>query len=100
MVTRSPSSIPSHVDRLVALLIDQHRRWSQGDTIRIETYLEHHPELHDDPAVLGMLVAGEILWRTDRGESPDLDEYLRRFPQVETALRRQFAPAAPTLPGP
>jgi WD40 repeat protein/tRNA A-37 threonylcarbamoyl transferase component Bud32 len=76
---------------LLALLrADQRRRWQQGEEIPVEAYLEQAPALAARPDAILDLVMNEVGLREDRGERPQLDEYLARFPQVADALRRQF----------
>jgi serine/threonine protein kinase len=64
------------------------RRWQRGERVLVETYLRDDPALaHDEEALLDLIYC-EFLVRGERGESPTLDEYLRRFPQH--AARLQF----------
>jgi WD40 repeat protein len=57
----------------------------------VEAYLDEHPGLGGDGTLVLDLVYNEVLLREERAESPRLEEYLRRFPQHEDSLRRQFA---------
>jgi adenylate cyclase len=104
-----------------SLLIDQRRRWEQGELVLVEAYLEQKPGLRAETEEVLELIEHEIVLRQERGESPNLEEYLRRFPDLERDLRLHFevrgalgtwrAPAraaqargalvnqAPTLPG-
>jgi serine/threonine protein kinase len=72
------------------LLDDQSRRWQEGDAIRVEAYLEQHPELRDDPDGLLDLIFNEILLREEQGEVPDPAEYVERFPWMADQIRLHF----------
>jgi WD40 repeat protein len=85
---------------LSALRADQSVRWQRGDRVRVEKYLEEHPELGSDPEALLDLVYAELLLRLEGGEVPSLEEYLDRLPQhAESLLRRwsTFCLAHPEL---
>jgi predicted Ser/Thr protein kinase len=70
---------------------DQRRRWLGGDRVMVESYLERWPTLAEDVQGLLDLVYAEVLLREELGETPTLDEYLRRFPSHADSLKRQFA---------
>jgi serine/threonine protein kinase len=99
-VTFSGSPTPPRVAG--QLLDDQCRRWQQGESVRVEAYLEAHPELRDDPDGLLDLIFNEILLREERAETPEFAEYVERFPWLAEQLRphfavHQFAGLAPTV---
>jgi WD40 repeat protein/tRNA A-37 threonylcarbamoyl transferase component Bud32 len=73
-----------------AALADLRERWRQGERVPVETYLDQLPALRSDNDCLLDFVYGEILVREELGEAPDVDEYIQRFPEHESALRRQF----------
>ena len=73
------------------LLADQRLRWSQGQRVTVEAYLEHYPQLRGDPAALRTLLAGEIALRREQGDGFELDEFCRRFPDLSPWLKEQFA---------
>ncbi|GIW79986.1 MAG: hypothetical protein KatS3mg105_1793 [Gemmatales bacterium] len=78
------------VERIVsALAIDQWHRWHRGERIAAEDYFNRFPVL-ETAADAFDLVFGEYLVREELGESPTLEEYLARFPQFSTELKRQF----------
>ncbi len=80
------------LDSLAATLrAEQVERWLAGDRVPLEALLARYPALQAAPDVLLDLIYAEVLLREEHGERPALDEYLRRFPEHETALRRQFA---------
>jgi WD40 repeat protein/Tfp pilus assembly protein PilF len=85
------SSDPPAPPRLAArLLDDQCRRWQQGDAVRVEAYLEQHPELREDGDALLDLVFNEVLLREERGEIPAIADYAERFPWLAGQLRVHF----------
>jgi len=69
---------------------DLRERWRSGERVPAEAYLSQLPTLHSNTDGLLDLIYGEILAREELGESPDVAEYVRRFPEHESALRRQF----------
>jgi tetratricopeptide (TPR) repeat protein len=74
---------------LTILRFDQLQRWRAGDRFPVERYLQTYTALKDDPEQALVLVYGEFLVRRELGESPTLDEYVRRFPQYATRLHEQ-----------
>ena len=72
------------------LLIDQQRRWQQGERPLVEAYLLTHPDLGANTDALLDLIGYEVLLRRQRGEEPTLEEYLGRFPHLSSQLRTQF----------
>jgi hypothetical protein len=64
------------------LRLDRRRRWQQGERILAEAYLQRHPVLQADAACILKLVYHEVLLREELGESPQLEECVRRFPQL------------------
>jgi serine/threonine protein kinase/tetratricopeptide (TPR) repeat protein len=73
-----------------ALLDDQACSWRRGERTAVETYLQRHPELRDEPDRLLDLIYHEVLLRTRGGETPQLAEYQRRFPELSEPLEDQF----------
>src|SRR5262249_40368616 len=71
-------------------LLEQRRRWRRGERVRVEDYLEQYPALRSDGEGILDLVCNEIDLREERGECPQLDEYLHRFPQSAAQLGPQF----------
>jgi eukaryotic-like serine/threonine-protein kinase len=72
-------------------LVQNHReQWRSGRRLSVEAFLrEFPPPVFDDEEVLD-LIYGEVVLREEDSESPELDEYLRRFPQYAGELRAQF----------
>lgn len=68
---------------------DQRQRWAHGAPIPAESYLEAAPTLANHEHFFD-LIYSEFLLREERGESPTLEEYQQRFPQLAGQLRRQL----------
>lgn len=66
------------------------RRLRSDDEARAETYFESFPALAADAESAIELIYTEFATREELGRRPDTAEYLRRFPQWQTALERQF----------
>jgi tetratricopeptide (TPR) repeat protein len=77
-------------DLVTWLRFDQRQRWQKGERIQVEAYLQERPTLRDAAEAVLDLVYNEIVLREERGETPQLEEYLRRFPQYANDLRLQF----------
>src|SRR5262249_11731143 len=76
--------------QVVAVLrADQEARWQAGERLPAEAYLAMHPALPLDLEKALELVYGEFLLRESLGQTPTLDEYLRRFPQYASRLKQQ-----------
>jgi eukaryotic-like serine/threonine-protein kinase len=75
---------------LALLLKHQRRAWSQGERVLVETYLDEQPQVRADVQAVLDLIYNEIMLREEAGESPQLEEYLDRFPELDTELRLQF----------
>jgi len=71
-------------------LADQERRWRAGAATTVERYLDNEPALRTNPEAVLDLIYQEILLRTERGEKPQVGEYLERFPHLESELRPLF----------
>src|SRR5262249_7361375 len=69
---------------------DRRRRWQKGERILAETYLERYPALQADPPCVLELIYHEILLRQELGETPQLEEYRHRFPQLAPQLEPLF----------
>lgn len=73
------------------LRADQRLRWRAGEPRPAEWYLEHFPEVADDPDLALDLVHGEFLLGEESGTPPDLDHFLERFPRFAETIRLQVA---------
>ncbi len=77
-------------DRLAAVLgVDQRERWLRGERPPAEMYLQRYPALQAEAELALELVYGEYLLREQRGETPELADYVRRFPQYAARLQEQ-----------
>ncbi len=66
------------------------RRWSRQEFVRVEDYLPQQRSEIPNTALLD-IVYGEYILSKEYGLGVDHAEYFRRFPEIESALRRQFA---------
>src|SRR5689334_10237663 len=73
-----------------ALLQEQSDRWQRGERVLVEAYLVRHPDLRADTEAALDMITHEVLLRRQAGETPELEEYLGRFPQWADLLRIQF----------
>jgi eukaryotic-like serine/threonine-protein kinase len=71
-------------------LADLGQRWRRGEKVPVEAYLERIPALRSSNECILDFIYGEVLVREELGESPEVAEYIGRFPEHESALRRQF----------
>src|SRR3954463_5947674 len=74
----------------ISLIRDHRERWRHGERMTAESYIRKHGPNQVDPTQLLDLVYNEVLLREEDGESPQLSEYLARFPGQAEALRAQF----------
>jgi tRNA A-37 threonylcarbamoyl transferase component Bud32 len=72
------------------ILDEQRRRWSQGERVLVETYLQRLPTLGADRNVVLDLIYHEIVLREKAGERPEQQEYAQRFPHLSAELALQF----------
>ena len=72
------------------LRLDQQERWRRGDEVPAEWYLDQFPQVAADPDGAFVLVYGEVLARTERGERPALTDFVLRFPQFAEFLSLQW----------
>ena len=77
----------------LALRLEQARRWRNHDRAQAEEYLARHPELNASPEYALEVVYGELLLREEDGETPQVEEFLKRFPQFAAQVRRLFESA-------
>src|SRR5262245_26508950 len=64
--------------RLAELLNDQREHWQRGEPLAVEEYVRQYPEIANEPEALLDLVVQEYFCRKRRGETPELDEFVRR----------------------
>ncbi|MSQ97386.1 MAG: serine/threonine protein kinase [Gemmataceae bacterium] len=97
LVIRELGGLPVDA-RLDWIRSDQRQRWLKGSRIPIEGYLELPPVTNVEPDLFLDLIYSEYILRQGIGEMPSEAEYLRRFPKLETELRRLFAVDQALLP--
>jgi Protein kinase domain len=73
------------------LLHDQTERWRAGHRRPVEAYLDAYPQLSSFAEIGLALASREFVLRADRGESPQISEYRRRFPQWADLLESEIA---------
>jgi serine/threonine-protein kinase len=94
------SEPPTGETRLTDALCDEfEREWRAGRRPAIEEFLPRVSPA-GQPALLGDLLALEIVYRLQRGERPHADEYRQRFPGAAAAVAAAFAAWAPQRPAP
>ena len=76
---------------LAVLLVDQRERWTAGEKVLVETYVQDFSFLQTDPEALTDLAYAEFLVREHLGETPEFSEYQQRFPKIAETLRQQIA---------
>jgi serine/threonine protein kinase len=77
--------------QLVAVLrADQEARWQVGELVPAEAYLTMPLAVPLDGERALELIYGEYLLREELGQTPTLEEYLRRFPQYAARLHQQI----------
>jgi len=83
---------PPQAWKLTVLLDRQSLDWQRGTRPPVETYLNGAGELGEDAETVLNLIYHEVLLRRRLdAESPTLDEYVARFPQLANQLAVQFA---------
>jgi tetratricopeptide (TPR) repeat protein/tRNA A-37 threonylcarbamoyl transferase component Bud32 len=96
---RQPATLPDPsltasarpAGRAVDALLDlQSGYWAGGEPRSVEALLDLRPALRDDTDMVLDLIYHEVLLRQRWGESPELSEYVARFPHLADALRAQF----------
>jgi tetratricopeptide (TPR) repeat protein len=70
---------------------EQRLRWQRGDCLAAERFLANHPVLRTDEEGALDVIYNEVVLREERGERPNLDEYVERFPQYASSLKQQFS---------
>jgi WD40 repeat protein len=76
---------------LLQKLMDEQRAcWSRGQSLLAEHLLERNASLRTDRESLLDLLYNEILLREEHGQTPQLQEYVERFPELAGPLRDQF----------
>ncbi len=76
------------------LRLDLSRRALQGESIRVESYLEMYPALEQNSEALLDLLESEISIRTGQGERVELRELQERFPHLGATISGLMAPVS------
>ncbi|QEF98235.1 Serine/threonine-protein kinase PknB [Stieleria maiorica] len=76
------------------ILIDLERQWEHGVQVKVEDYLRQYPDVAKLKDVPLDFAIAEIEARAGTGAAPDPDEFLTRFPKLETELQ-PFLPRRP-----
>jgi len=74
--------------RLVSEFIEY---WQRGERVSVEEFLLRYPDLASRRWLLMDLLYEEYALRVEAGQSPDPEEFVRRFPALGASIRRQFA---------
>jgi serine/threonine-protein kinase len=81
---------PLSAEQLAAVLcVDQRQRWLRGERPLVEDYLRLYTARHNEPEFALDLLFGEFRLRRLLGETPSLEEYQRRFPDLAEQLALQ-----------
>ena len=83
-----PDTIPPNL--IDEIIDEQRRRWSQGERVLVEAYLQRLPTLAVDPGIILDLIYNEIVLREKAGDRPQQQEYFQRFPHLAGDLTLQF----------
>lgn len=98
-----PLALPDH-DReshLARLRAEQADLWRAGERLLVEDLVSRHPWLQKDAHAILELLQQEIRLREESGETPELDEYVRRFPSYRANLEGHWqSPPGQTRSGP
>src|SRR5262249_40413893 len=70
---------------------EQRQRWQGGEQIPAAAYLQEYPQVAAAASCAVELIYNEILLREEQGETPQLQKYLRQFPQFASQLERVLA---------
>ncbi len=73
------------------ILSEQRRRWRKGQRVTVEELFVTFQSLEISDDLRLDLIYQEVLLREQLGEFPTVEEYITRFPMLESQLRLQFA---------
>src|SRR5262245_19669914 len=68
---------------LNVLLNDQRQRWRRGERVLVESYLTSMTSLQSDREGILDLICNEVVLRSEKGDVPQLAEYLQRFASLQ-----------------
>jgi len=89
----------SHQDFIDVIRIDQQHRWQTTSPLRVEQYLAAFPDKADYGQLVLELTAGEFLARLQNNQLPQVEEYVRRFPQLADQLEQKLSGLSSTHGG-
>src|SRR6516164_3675771 len=73
-------TVSAEAQRVLSVLLnDQRQRWRRGERVLVESYLTSMATLQEDREGLLDLICNEVVLRAEKGDVPQLGEYLRRF---------------------
>jgi WD40 repeat protein/cell division protein FtsB len=73
-------TVSAEAQRVLSILLnDQRQRWRRGERVLVESYLTSMANLQEDREGLLDLICNEVVLRAEKGDVPQLGEYLRRF---------------------
>ncbi len=77
-------------DWLDQVMIDQSHRWRGRAGVSAEEYFRCLPEMREDEETVLVVINGEMMLRTEMGETGILDEFRRRFPELADRITVQY----------
>ena len=80
-------SLDEQIELFSIDLIDRIRN---GEKARVENYFRYNRELANDSYAMLELIDAEICTRADFGETLNLSDFLKRFPNQESEIRQSF----------
>ena len=87
---RGPHRGGTTLDWLDRICIEMAAHWRAGRQVPTEAYLARNAGIRSDLEAMLDLIECELMLREECGESPQLEELLVRFPDLEPSLRRRF----------
>jgi len=88
---------PEQIGAIIRL--DQQFRWRTASPLKVEHYVSSIVGLEHHPGLLLKLVANEFQARLQNQQTPEVDDYLRRFPQLQEQLREKLSGMSSTADG-
>lgn len=81
------------------ICIDMEQRWQDdGQDLATHRSLEDYAASWPELQLSGDMILHEFRLRQSRGETPTVDDYLQRFPELSHELTQQLSPDAAELP--
>ncbi len=94
------NSIPAAESEVRAEIIsvDQSNRWKRGIGVPVERYFQEFPSLAADHKLKLNLIVAEFLIRRELGETPEIDNFVSRFPDCREALQQKLQGQRAAIP--